>query len=129
MKITLTNIKCYENESFDFGEQGVSLISGQSGKGKSTIVQGIYFALFGTGNKIVSIGKKSCKVELEFNNTKITRTTNPSKLILNDVYEDEEAQQMINEIFGKTFDVTGYIAQNSMKSFVLMNPSEKLNFL
>ena len=52
MKIRLQNIKCYLDETFDFGESGLSLLLGQSGKGKSSIIQGIHFALFGVGSKI-----------------------------------------------------------------------------
>ena len=107
----------------------MALLSGQSGKGKSTIVQGVYFALFGVGNKITSFGKTSCKVELEFDGMKITRSKNPGKLVVNEIYEDDAAQDMINKKFGATFDVTGYIPQNAIKSFVLMNPQDKLAFL
>ena len=85
MKIRLENIKCYTDQTFDFGCEGIALLSGQSGKGKSTIVQGIYFALFGVGNKITSFGKTSCKVELEFDGIKVVRSKNPSKLLVNDV--------------------------------------------
>jgi DNA repair exonuclease SbcCD ATPase subunit len=129
MHIRLQNIKCYTDSTFDFGEEGIALLSGQSGKGKSTIVQGIYFALFGVGNKITSSGKTWCKVDLTFDGMKVSRSKNPAKLVVNDVYEDDAAQDMINEKFGATFDVTGYIPQNAIKSFVLMNPQDKLMFL
>lgn len=129
MKIRLQNIKCYTDSTFDFGDEGIALLSGQSGKGKSTIVQGIYFALFGVGNKITTHGKNTCKVDLEFDGMKITRSKNPGKLVVNEIYEDDAAQDMINQKFGATFDVTGYIPQNAIKSFVLMNPQDKLMFL
>ena len=129
MKVRLQNIKCYEDETFDFGLEGIALLSGHSGKGKSTIVQGIYYALFGAGNKITMAGKNSCKVELEFDGIKIIRSKNPTKLVVNDIYEADEAQQYINKKFGDTFDVTGYIPQNAIKSFILMNPMDKLSFL
>jgi DNA repair exonuclease SbcCD ATPase subunit len=129
MKIRLQNIKCYTDSTFDFGEEGLALLSGQSGKGKSTIVQGIYFALFGVGNKITTSGKNTCKVDLEFDGMKITRSKNPGKLVVNEIYEGDAAQDMINQKFGATFDVTGYIPQNAIKSFVLMNPQDKLMFL
>lgn len=129
MKVRLQNIKCYEDETFDFGSEGISLLSGHSGKGKSTVVQGIYYALFGSGNKITMVGKNSCKVELEFDDIKIVRSKNPTKLLVNDIYEADEAQQFINKKFGDMFDVTGYIPQNALKSFILMNPMDKLSFL
>jgi DNA repair exonuclease SbcCD ATPase subunit len=81
MKIRLQNIKCYIDNTFDFGETGLALLSGHSGKGKSSIIQGIHFALFGVGNKIISFGKTTCKVELEFDGIKIERSKNPCKLV------------------------------------------------
>ena len=118
-----------KTQLFDFGSEGISLLSGHSGKGKSTILQGIYYALFGTGSKITMVGKKSSIVDLEFDDIKITRSKNPTKLVVNDVYESDEAQQIINKKFGDMFDVTGYIPQNALKSFILMNPMDKLAFL
>jgi exonuclease SbcC len=129
MHIRLQNIKCYTDMSFDFGEDGLALLSGQSGKGKSTVLQAINFALFGVGNKIISSGKNSCKVDFEFDGMKIMRSKNPGKLVVNEIYEGDAAQDMINNKFGATFDVTGYIPQNAIKSFVLMNPQDKLGFL
>lgn len=129
MKIHLQNIKCYDDQAFDFGDGGLALLSGQSGKGKSTIIQGIYFALFGTGSKITSFGKTSCSVTLEFDGIKVHRSKGPGRLIVNDVIEGDAAQQLINQKFGDTFDVTGYIPQNAIKSFIMMSPSDKLGFL
>jgi len=129
MKIRLQNIKCYIDNTFDFGETGLALLSGHSGKGKSSIIQGIHFALFGVGNKIISFGKTTCKVELEFDGIKIERSKNPCKLVVNDVYEDEAGQNIIDNKFGITFDVTGYIPQNAIKSFILMSAQDKLAFI
>ena len=89
----------------------------------------IYFALFGKGTKLVSHGKTSCKVELEFDDIHITRTKRPNRVVVNEVYEDDAAQAVINEKFGDAFNVTGYIAQNAINSFILKSPVEKLEFL
>ena len=66
MKLTLINFLCYENATFDFGENGLILISGLSGAGKSSLLKAIIFALFGDGNKLQTFGKISCQVILEF---------------------------------------------------------------
>jgi len=66
MKIHLINFLCYIDSKFDFGKEGLTLISGSSGAGKSSILKGIFFALFGEGNKVQNYGKTSCSVELEF---------------------------------------------------------------
>lgn len=129
MKIIFKNFRCYEDKTFNFLEKGLSLLSGNSGKGKSTILFGIYFALFGNGTKVITYGKKSCSVKLEFEDLKIERTKGPNRLVVNDIYEDDAGQTIINNIFGNTFNTTGYISQNSLNSFIRMRPVEKLEFL
>lgn len=125
----MVNFRCYDDKTFDLGDGGLSLISGPSGIGKSTIFMAIYFALYGTGTKIISHGKTNCTVELEFDGMRIIRTKRPNRVVVNDTYEDDVAQNIINAKFGDCFNVTGYIAQNAMGSFVLMSPIEKLEFL
>lgn len=95
----------------------------------STILMGIYFALFGTGTKLQTYGKKSCKVELDFDGMTIMRSKGPNRLLVNGIYEDKTGQNIINKMFGNTFKATSYIAQNALNSFVLMSPIEKLSFL
>ena len=129
MKLTLKNFRCYLDKEFDFGKHGLLLLSGPSGQGKSSILLAINFVLYGTGSKLITYGKSSCKVELDFEDFHIVRTKRPNRVVLNGVHEDAAAQAIINEKFGKTFNVTGYIAQNALNSFVLMSPIEKLGFL
>lgn len=129
MKLKLKNFRCYLDKEFDFGENGILLLSGPSGSGKSSILLAIHFALYGKGTKLVSYGKTSCRIELLFNDFKIVRTKRPNRLVLNDIHEDASAQSMIDEKFGRTFDVTGYISQNAISSFVMMSPMDKLSFL
>jgi len=129
MQIRLKNFRCYTDKTFDLGDEGLTLFSGPSGTGKSSVIMGIYFALFGIGSKVISQGSNSCTVELDFDGMKIVRTKRPNRLVVNDVYEDASAQSIIDEKFGNTFNVTGYIAQNALNSFILMSPLEKLGFL
>ena len=129
MILTLKNFRCYTNETFDLGGSGLTLISGVSGKGKSTILLGINFALFGTGTKLTRVGEKSCSVELKINGIKIVRTKRPNRLLVDDVYEDDAGQSIIDKKFGNNFSITGYISQNSLNSFIMMSPIDKLAFL
>jgi DNA repair protein SbcC/Rad50 len=129
MKIRLINFLCYEDKTFDFGDKGMVLLTGPSGTGKTSILRGIFFALFGKGNKLQNQGKTSTKVEFSFDTIKIVRTKRPNRLVVNDSYEDDSGQEIINKIFGKTFKTSGYIQQNNLSSFILMSPIEKLSFL
>ena len=126
MHLHLKNFRCYEDTKFDFGEKGLVLLSGSSGKGKSTILMAIDFALFGNGTKIVSHGKKSCSVALQIGDLKIERKKGPNHIIVNDKYEDAAGEAIIQHKFGKIFNSVSYIPQNPKKSFVLMSPSDML---
>jgi exonuclease SbcC len=129
MKIRMKDFLCYSDSTFDFGESGVALLSGPSGAGKTSILRGIFFALFGEGNKLQACGSTSCRVELEFDGIKIIRTKRPNRLVVNDVFEDESGQSFIDKMFGETFKISGYIQQNNLNSFILMSPIDKLAFL
>lgn len=128
IQLTLKNFKCYENKVFHF-DKGFVLIEGQSGAGKSTILQAIIFVLYGKGKNLKTSGKTSCSVQLECEDLTIFRSKSPNKLVINDVIEGEEAQNIINKKFGDNFDTVSYISQTSLNSFILMNPTEKLEFL
>jgi len=129
MKIRMKDFLCYSDSTFDFGESGVALLSGPSGAGKTSILRGIFFALFGEGNKLQACGSTSCRVELEFDGVKIIRTKRPNRLVVNEVFEDESGQNFIDKMFGETFKISGYIQQNNLNSFILMSPIDKLAFL
>jgi exonuclease SbcC len=129
MRIKLKNFRCYKDKTFEFEDSGLFLISGISGQGKSTILMSINFALYGNLQKVIKHGETSCYVEFEFGDMKILRTKKPNRLVVNDVYEDDVAQNIINEKFGTCFETTGYIKQNATDSFILMSPTDKLKFL
>lgn len=134
MKLKLKNFKIWTDREFDLGDGGVNLISGPSGKGKSTILDAIFFALFGKGTKLITHGHKKCSVELTLTDPSliIYRQKGPNRLVLtlkNNTYDDDVAQEEINKIFGKMFEATGYISQDSKNSFVEMSPIDKLSFL
>jgi DNA repair exonuclease SbcCD ATPase subunit len=130
----MKNFRCYQEKEIDLGEIGLTLLMGQSGAGKSTILMAIYFCLYGEGTKIVSHTKTSCEVKIINENLIIRRTKRPNRLLVKDTFSDEEyeddvGQSVIDKIFGKHFITVSYLQQNAYNSFILMNPSEKLNFI
>lgn len=134
MKLRLKNFRCYLDREFDFGTEGLLLLSGASGTGKSTILMAITFTLYGLGTKVITHGKTSCQVELEHNELKIIRTKRPNRVIVinmitQEEYENDAGQGIINEKFGIAFETTSYIRQNAINSFITLSPTEKLEFL
>ena len=78
-KLQLSNFLSYETLSLDFSEDEKILIDGNSGNGKSSIIDSIIFALYGEGrveNKsLIKRGHNKCSVSLELlseNNEVIT---------------------------------------------------------
>ena len=132
MKLVLKNFRCFEDKTIDF-KDNFSLISGPSGAGKTSILKAFNFVLYDNEKKPVMNGKNSCSVEFVYNeSTIVTRTKKPNRLLVtyNETeYEDDAGQEIINTIFGKNFDITSYMAQNAINSFILMSPTDKLLFL
>lgn len=132
MKLILKNFRCYEEKEIDFGEEGLVLLSGKSGIGKSSFLLAIEYVLYGKGKKIITTGKKSCSVFMYHNNLEIKRYGRPNRLVVikdNEEYEDESGQAIIYKIFGTQFDTVSYVKQNAINSFIAMSPKDKLEFL
>jgi len=127
MKIQLVNFGCWTNETFEFNSEGMNLLSGPSGYGKSTVLRAIIFALFGKGRKIIREGCSSCKVQLWFKDMHIVRSKGPGRLIVNDVFEDEIGQKIIDERMGDPS--MAYLEQNGRNTFLNMTPLQKLEYL
>ena len=140
MEVEICNFRCWKKKTVKFQDKGLILISGGSGSGKSSVLNSIFFAITGLGNKIVSYGEKKCSVKLTFEEGpifSIFRAKNPGRLLVslrNDsneytTLEDEEAQKYIDNIYGNHFQQTSYMTQKMIHSFLSLSPSEKMNFL
>ncbi|MEJ5173178.1 MAG: AAA family ATPase, partial [Hydrogenothermaceae bacterium] len=73
-KLTLRNFLIHSDSVIEFNQAGITAIIGENGSGKSSIIEGIQFALFGKsskGNKkdLIKWGRKEALVELEFQNS------------------------------------------------------------
>ena len=137
-KLELENYRCYSHFTKDFTD-GLNIISGANGTGKTSIVEAIGFALF--GNKItrgkasswVRHGHKHGKVILHIDNYIITRGDNEQ------LVEDEEGNvlarqhsgvdEWMEKTYGLNYDLyctANYIAQKDIESFSGLQPAERL---
>ncbi len=68
----LENFLAHEETKLDFAENGITVLIGDNGAGKSSILEAIQFALYGSSSKgntisqLVKWGRKKAKIELEF---------------------------------------------------------------
>lgn len=132
LELSLNNFRCWESKSLSIPSSGICLINGKSGRGKSTILNSILYVITGKLKNITSINKKSTNVTLKIDNITVTRSRGPNRLSLEKdgkIYESDEAQAIINSIFGPEFSNTSYIDQDNEFSFVSLSPSEKMEFL
>jgi DNA repair exonuclease SbcCD ATPase subunit len=134
--IEFKNFRCHENATFTFPfNPSLVLIDGTSGKGKSTILEGLYYVYFGKIRKPYTFGKKKCRVILTTPYFKITRTSSPNKLTFekdNKVYEAEDAQSYIETFLNvneEEFKIGCYAKQNEHTSILSYKPNEQLSIL
>ena len=130
--LSLKNFRCWENQTFTFQDRGIILLSGISGKGKSTILNAILYIITGNMKNIVTVGKDKLEVTLEIDDMIITRSKQPTRFFVkknNIIYEEDEAQILINNLFGGDFKHTSYIDQDNINSFVYLSPESKMTFL
>ncbi|AKH97262.1 DNA double-strand break repair ATPase Rad50 [Halanaeroarchaeum sulfurireducens] len=70
-RLRLHNFKCYEDADVSLG-RGVTVIHGLNGSGKSSLLEAIFFALYGTTGldrtleEVVTIGQDEAEIELWF---------------------------------------------------------------
>lgn len=142
MKIQFKNFRCHKSGSFDIMDKGLTLLSGESGAGKSTVLCGIVYALYGgIIKKPYTFGFTTCKVELSLNisgdsdNILYITRTKPKRVIVtykDKEYEDEAGQNLINSVLGMTceqFMASSYMVQNQSNSVLSMSPTEQLKFI
>ena len=118
MKIKFKNFRCHKNKSFEIPDSGLVLLSGESGVGKTTILNAISYALYGKLRKPYSHGTNTCQVDLQYRNLDIQRSSRPNRLLVTYKgieYEDDAAEGVIQDAIGmniKEFMASSYIVQN-----------------
>jgi len=136
MKIKLVNFKCYLNEEIEIIDNKITLISGSSGAGKSSILQSIYWCLYG-GLRGVYNNKTTgkCSVTVMMNGCVIYRQARPNLLTIKfdngKYYEDTVAQQIIDSSYGQKdlWYACSYIAQDTRCLLLTGTNTERMNLL
>jgi exonuclease SbcC len=142
-KIVLNNIRSYEHQEIIFPE-GSTLLSGDIGSGKTSILLGIEFALFGLqpgqkGSSILRNGQVQGGVVIEFEvdekNIIIERKLKKGKTISQDycsiTLDDEKQETSVTELKNKVLELLNYPKefskkQNILYKFTVYTPQEEM---
>jgi len=157
-KITLNNIRSYKNQEIIFPE-GSILLSGDIGCGKTSVLLGIEFALFGLqpgqrGSSLLRNGEKEGGVVLEFEVDEkkivVERTLKRGKTISQDYcainINGEKREFSVTELKDRVLEIlnypkefskkqnilykfTVYTPQEEMKQIILEDPDMRINTL
>ncbi|PIO08759.1 hypothetical protein COU59_00275 [Candidatus Pacearchaeota archaeon CG10_big_fil_rev_8_21_14_0_10_34_12] len=142
-KIKINNIRSYENQEIVFPE-GSTLISGDIGSGKTSVLLCIEFAFFGLqpgqrGSSLLRNGSDSGGVEMEFDvdgkQILIERTLKRNKTISQDycsiTIDGEKKQLSVTELKSLVLDTLNYPKefskkQNTLYKFTVYTPQEEM---
>ena len=142
-QIVLENIRSYENQEINFAE-GSTLLSGDIGSGKTSVLLAIEFALFGLqpgqrGSALLRNGKNDAKVKIVFevdnNEIIIERTLKKGKTISQDYcsvsINGEKKELSVTELKGKILEILNYPSefakkQNVLYTFTVYTPQEEM---
>ncbi len=142
-KIILDNIRSYEHQELEF-PQGSTLLSGDIGSGKTSILLAIEFALFGLqpgqrGSSLLRNGKNEAMVKIEFESEgkeiMIERTLKKAKSISQDycsiTINGEKKEMSVTELKNKVLELLNYPKefskkQNILYKFTVYTPQEEM---
>jgi len=142
-KITLNNIRSYTNQEIKFPE-GSILLSGDIGAGKSSVLLGIEFALFGLqpgqrGASLLRKGKQEGRVAIEFkiDNKEIIieRTLKKGKTVTQDycaiTIDRDKKETSVTELKNKVLELLNYPKefskkQNLLYKFTVYTPQDEM---
>ena len=134
MEVHISNFRSIKEKSFSF-ESGIHLVSGESGTGKSTLLESIFWCLYG-GKNIYPLGvekpkKNYTNVRLVLPNISITRSKPPDKVVVEtkgETYEHKEAEKVIEQLFGSKlfWETSSYLRQDCRSNLLFGSKDEKL---
>ncbi len=142
-KITLKNIRSYKDQEIDFS-CGSTLLAGDIGSGKTSILLAIEFALFGLqpgqkGAALLRNGESEARVIMEFEvegrQVIIERTLKRGKTISQDycsiTIDGEKKELSVTELKNKVLELLNYPKefskkQNILYKFTVYTPQEEM---
>ncbi len=142
-KITLKNIRSYREQEIEFPE-GATLLSGDIGAGKTSILLGIEFALFGLqpgqrGSSLLKNGEDAGGVildlEIEGKSVTIHRTLKRGKTVSQDycsiTTEGTQEELSVSELKSRVLSLLNYPGefakkQNLLYKFTVYTPQEEM---
>lgn len=142
-RIQLNNIRSYEQETVEFSD-GATLLSGDIGSGKTSILLGIEFALFGLqpgqrGTSLLRKGVEEGGVKLNFEvqgkEIEIERTLKKNKTVSQDycaiTIDGEKQEVSVTELKNKVLEILNYPKefskkQNLLYKFTVYTPQEEM---
>ncbi|CAH6420713.1 Chromosome segregation ATPase [uncultured virus] len=144
LRVTFHQFRCWDDLVIEAPIGGITLIKGSSGVGKTTILQGITWCLYGNIRLVTPNHSEKARtrilIELPYNLSgihsilTINRQKNPNRLLVShngQVYEDKVAQAIIDDLFG-TYDIwlaSCYIGQGCRNSFLTAPNTGKMELL
>tara|TARA_R110001592_G_scaffold18816_14_gene77842 strand:- start:37970 stop:40288 length:2319 start_codon:yes stop_codon:yes gene_type:complete len=135
MELSIKNFRSIHEKKYIF-PKGNTLISGESGSGKSSILESIIWCFYG-GSNVTPFGSKKIvtKVEIKLDNLIITRTKPPDKcqVIIGEdkKLEHDEAQMYLNNLFGSKglWEISSYLKQDSRSGLLFNSSQEKFSLI
>lgn len=134
MRLTLHHFKCYDEYAIDLDQQGLTLIKGPSGGGKSSLLVALAWVLYGGIRNVAAHSGGQCWVKLEYRSLTIYRQKKPELLRVLDgetLYEGDAAQTLINQHFGtkEVWYGSCYLPQNTSHSLLELSNADRMQLL
>lgn len=136
LRLQLVYFRSWDSLDLEIPLGKITLLKGDSGAGKTTILQSIIWCLYGHLRKVTPLHneKAKTKVVITLPNVTIERSKNPNRLLLTDstgTYEDKVAQSLIDKMFGSkdVWLASSYIGQSMRNTFLTSTNSSKMELL
>ena len=138
MKLTLKNFRNASDFELALPDTGMVLLKGETGKGKTTLLDGIFDAITGEADDVIPWnGALPVTITLELPTMTIVRTHKPETLVVclpgGQSFTGEAAQAKIFELLGIAsaveFTAASYIRQRMEGSLLSLKPAEQLRFI